>query len=159
MRMTRKWTVRYYEVLWSMILAQSYNLYRFLHANQAALTLNPNAFKILVIKGLLDIAEAVPSPVPDAPITATRAVCRAHVLTYFPEGSRVGDSSRTQKVVCRNCPTSIVSINKSIRNYRYTIAYCPACKVGFHPQCFTEWHEKHKPNYPPWKRPLDLAKM
>jgi hypothetical protein len=140
---TKKYTVRVFEVLYSMIMGQAYNIYRHFHANTPR-ALTHTEFKIAIINGFLN------HHVMRAPVVGTTFTSiSSHKLVQFPEGS-YGDGSRKRKRMhCRGCPNT----SENGHNYqRKTNWYCHQCKVGFHPDCFQSYHKDASPNYVPRKR-------
>jgi hypothetical protein len=100
MRTTRKWTVHFFEMLWSMILAQSSLFGRWpkIIKNQ------PKRIQNEIIKSLLDKTEVLRVAVAlaaRAPIFLNEPV---HRLLLFPLGSRAKDGSRTCRYDCRVSP-------------------------------------------------------
>ena len=129
---TMKYTIRLFEILWSMILAQAYNIHRRLHYNSFRL-LSHQQFKVHVSRGLL--SHSVVRPPAMAPIII------AHELKQQEPGSKGGGSNRRKRLVCRHC------------HNKKTTWYCVRCQVGFHPECFNAWHSQHSPSFvPPTKR-------
>ena len=51
---TKKWTLRMLEILFSMIMSQSYNVHRYVNRARKTKLRSPTEFKIDVIKGLLN---------------------------------------------------------------------------------------------------------
>ena len=49
---TGKWTVRIFEILWSFIITQAYNIYRYNNRNNNHRKLSAHQFKLAVIEGL-----------------------------------------------------------------------------------------------------------
>jgi hypothetical protein len=139
---TKKYTVRMFEVLWSMCLSQAYNVYRYVNKNRKTRQKNPTQFKIDVIKGLLSHPEVVnaPGPVIDP---------EQHILEQTKPKSR-GDGSNRKKVgKCRECSNTTEMGNRCVEATRRTTYYCSKCKVFFHPECFNSWHDRKGNNYVP----------
>jgi len=143
---TLKWTVRMFEIFWSIILAQSYNIYRHLWDRNPQKRLGHREFQASVISGLLGHHTVQP------PVLAP--VLHAHTMIQQPEGSR-GDGSRRRKCLqCRMCPKSI----SGAKQYPQTTYICQQCNVGLHPCCFDAYHRtlpapapsrtRHRPNTP-----------
>ena len=127
---TKKWTLRMLEILFSMIMSQSYNVHRYVNRNRRAVLKSPSEFKIDVIKGLLNhltVRGQDPPPV----------VAEQHHLRQFDEGSRGGGGKHRHQGDCRHCANSINVGDKRVRKPRRTQYYCTVCKVCFHPECFT----------------------
>ena len=144
---TQKWTVRLFEVLHSMILAQSYNIHRALHDGDRKRHLSHNDFALSVVRGLL--ANPVVTPVTVPPVNSV------HKLAELPPMSREGATrNRRRRYFCRECPRLK---NDGHRNSnRLTSWYCRTCDVAFHPDCFVKYHErlaaaeaKHQDESPP----------
>ena len=129
---TKKWTVRIFEILWSMVLAQAYNIHRVMFATDPDNLMSHTDFKAAVVMGILQ------DPVVQPPLNAA-AVTGGHCLLIFPEGSRGDGSSRRKVVECRHCPYRHADDNQR-NKMRQTSYYCPKCRVGFHPICHTQFH-------------------
>jgi len=127
---TLKWTVRMFEIFWSIILAQSYNIYRHLWDRNPQKRLGHREFQGSVISGLL--SHVIVQPPNLAP------VLHQHRLIEQPEGS-MGDGTKRRKVLdCRNCPYKV----SGVRNPRTTTHLCLECNVGLHPRCFLPFHAR-----------------
>ncbi len=93
---TKKFTVRVFEILYSMILGQAYNIYRHFYANTNR-ALSHMDFKIAVITGFLN-SHVVRAPNPGAlPI---------HNLCQFPLGSCDDGTQKRKRLMCRECPNT-----------------------------------------------------
>lgn len=121
---TKKYTVRMFEVLWSMILSQSYNVYRHVNKNRRAKQKNPTEFKIAVIRGLLTDPVGVNAPGPDFDEYL-------HRLLQTKPGSRGDGDVRRKRGKCRKCQNSIVTEGIRFEMSRQTTYYCSQCKVFF----------------------------
>jgi hypothetical protein len=147
---TMKYTVRMFEILWSMCLSQAYNVYRHVNKNRRQRQKNPTEFKIDVIIGLLNRPEVVNAA---APVVDPNL----HILEQTLPGSK-GDGTRRRKFgKCRGCPNKIVVNGSLVENQRVTAYHCTKCKVFFHPECFSKWHDEKGLNYVPSKQHDDLA--
>ena len=136
---TKKYTVRVFEILFSMILGQAYNIHRYLHGRSTRL-LTHTEFKVQLIKGLVD------HPIVSPPIAA--AVSHDHVLVQYPPGSYGGNNNKRKRVSCRQCPNVVGPGN--MNHKRTTNWFCSRCNVGLHPGvCFDTFHEQTSPQYRP----------
>lgn len=128
---TKKYTVRVFEILFSMILGQAYNIHRYIHKDTIK-SVSHTQFKGSVLKGFLN--SYVVSPMLNADDFST------HSLVQYPPGSATGNdnSNRRKQVACRAC--SNLNADGSRNTNRRTSFYCQECKVGFHPACFTILH-------------------
>jgi hypothetical protein len=140
---TKKYTVRVFEILFSMILGQGYNIYRHLHANTRR-ALSHTEFKIAVIKGFLN-HHTVRTQAPGG-----GAVLPVHKLCQFSPGSYSDGSQKRNRMMCRECPNTTENGKKNYK--RKTNWYCDQFKVAFHPDCFQTFHQANSPNYVPRKR-------
>ena len=142
---TTKYTVRMFEVLWSMCLSQAYNVYRHVNRNRRHKQMNPTEFKIDVIRGLLGHEVVVGDREDEADVV------RHHL--WQTEPGFAGDGTRRRKTgKCRQCP-NVKEINGITHDViRRTNYYCSHCKVHFHPQCFATWHEQKGYNFVPSKQ-------
>jgi len=127
---TSKYTLRMFEVLWSMAVSQAYNVYRYVNLARRARQMNQTKFKTSVIKGLLN------HPV----VGLMLAVPLEHNLVQFDGGTRPDGSNRRIYYDCRFCPNNI----ENEKHNRHTTWYCTECKVAFHPGCFVVWHREHQ---------------
>jgi hypothetical protein len=96
---TKKYTVRMFEVLWSMCLSQAYNVYRHVNRNQRHKQKNPIDVKIEVIRGLLTHEIVVGNLEPD-PADVN------HRLVQTEPGSRGTKDNRRKRGDCRSCLNS-----------------------------------------------------
>jgi hypothetical protein len=129
---TAKWTVRLFEIMWSFIMAQGYNIHRHLHKNDNH-KVDHHVFMIRVVRGLLS------HPVVRPPALAP--LINHHVMKQHDLGSR-GDGTNRRKVqACRGCKN--LNIDGTRNALRNTPFYCSVCQVGFHPACFGPWHTLH----------------
>jgi hypothetical protein len=142
---TKKYTVRMFEVLWSMILAQSYNVYRFVNRNRKSRQMNPTEFKIAVIIGLLSHDVVLDTVEPDV-------ADNQHVLKETEPGSENAGSNRKKRRCCRLCPNSRRRGGNIVEPNRKTSYYCSKCKIFLHPQCFNKWHDQKGTSYVPSKQ-------
>ncbi len=124
---TKKYTVRMFEILWSMILAQGYNIHRVVHAGNPMRLKSHSNFKVSVIKGMLNHAVVRPPANPNGV---------EHELLQYARGTGIGN--RCMRVNCRSCPNSFDDGSRNFK--RTTNFYCSVCKVGFHPSCFITYH-------------------
>lgn len=125
-----KYTVRIFEILFSMILTQSYNIYQALHKSNQTRSLGHFEFKYSVVKGLLT------HPVVGA-ATAVQ-ILNDHSLAQTEPGSDGPDRGNRRRVgECRQCPTTVDGARNTSRRTNW---YCTQCKKFFHPQCFYLWH-------------------
>ena len=134
---TRKYTVRVFEILWSMCLAQSYIVYRHVHKGNPQRQLGQIEFKIAVFRALL--RHPVVNPVPEHDPNVF-AVWRQHRLMMHAVGTR-GDGNRRMAGECRNCPNLDPLTGKRKRD-RQTVYYCDICKIALHPECHIPYHER-----------------
>lgn len=136
---TRKYTVRVFEILWSMILTQSYNVYRCVHRNTPSRQLTHIGFKVAVFRGMMKH-----SVVCGGRFTASGdevfAVWRNHNLIRTPIGSRGDGSNRRLNAECRNCPNTAAGGKR--KRDRKTSYYCVACGIFLHPECHIPYHER-----------------
>jgi hypothetical protein len=137
----KKYTVRVFEILYSMILGQAYNIYRHFHSNTRR-ELSHTEFKIAVIKGFLNhhVVRAA----------AVGTVLPIHKLRQFPPGSYGDGTQKRKRLSCRECPNLGESGDRNCN--RTTNWYCNQCNTAFHPDCFHAYHKVHSPNYVPKKR-------
>jgi hypothetical protein len=142
---TKKYTVRMFEVLWSMCLSQAYNIYRFLARDQENISMNPTQFKLAVINGLLNHAVVVDNAPP-----VVEAI--GHTMMQTEPGSHGDGTEQRKRCNCRNCPNHRVIDMKRVRVARQTTYYCPTCQIFLHPECFNEWHEVHGENFIPSRK-------
>ena len=99
---TGKWTLRIFEILWSMICTNGYNIYRYNNANNALRKLSDAKFKLAIIRGLLK------HPIVNAPVHQTTGQT-AHTIAAFPVPIRrpnARESARRFVSECRQCPAS-----------------------------------------------------
>lgn len=138
---TVKYTVRVFEILFSMILAQAYNIHRYIHKNSPEST-DDTEFRNEFIRGLL-VHHVVTPAIPTVSYND-------HQLRQFDAGSN-GDGSNRRKVVsCRACSNTDATGKKN--NKRRTSYYCQKCEVGFHPECFLQFHDTVAPVQTPAKK-------
>ena len=71
-----------YEIIFSMIMAQSYNVYRYVDRNLKQRQLGPSEFKIAVIKGLMSSIVVIGEE-PDEP--PPRELTKHHLMQYQSE--------------------------------------------------------------------------
>ena len=127
---TSKWTVRYFEILFSMILAQAYNIHRNLHQANQHRKRDHYEFKADIFSGILS------HPI----VTGNNRIDQFndHVLTQHGPASNDNGASKRKKIVeCRHCPPEINGIRN---NRRRTSWHCAKCNVGLHPNCFIAYH-------------------
>ena len=130
---TKKWTVRMLEILFSVIMSQSYSVRRYVSRARRGNLKSPTEFKIDVIKGLLNhLTVRGQDPVP--------VVVEERHLKQFEPGSSGDGSGRRKQLDCRECSNSTDVGDKRKKESRHTPYYCTACKVSFHPECFAKWH-------------------
>ena len=148
--MTKRYTVRMFEVLWSMCLSQAYNVYCHVNRNRTKKQMGPIDFKIAVIRGLISHEVVVDNTAPETDDTR-------HIMKQSAPCSR-GDGTNRRKVGdCRFCPNSTISAaGKRIRLIRNTTYYCSKCKIYLHPKCFTAWHDKNGDDCVPSKQHRDV---
>jgi hypothetical protein len=137
---TKKYTVRVFEILFSMVMGQAYNIHRTLHAN-TPLLLTHTAFKIKLIEGFINHHVVRP---PSVSVPAAD-----HTLVQYPMGSG-GMGQKRKRVVCRQCPNLDPAGKRN--NKRNTNWYCNYCNVGLHPDCFAAYHDHSSPAYLPPRR-------
>ena len=139
---TKKYTVRYFEVIWSFDVSQGYNVYRHVNRARRDRYLNPTEFKVSVVKGFLNHPvvkgdrEAV---VNDEP----------HILMQSEPGSKDEDSVIRKTGKCRQCPNTYEEGGIRYDVSRKTTYYCSKCKIFLHPQCFTSWHDENGTRFVP----------
>jgi hypothetical protein len=141
---TGKWTVRIFEILWSFIVTQAYNIYRYNNRNNNQRKLTAHQFKLAVIEGLTNHQVVVGHIINDQ-----IANLGEHQLVQWPNGSRsrnFGETRRFQSA-CRHCPDLL---HNGLRNSnRMTTWYYSYCMVGFHPDCFHDFHKDKPHEYRP----------
>lgn len=136
---TRKYTVRMFKILWSMCLAQSYNVYRHVHKDNPARLLGQlMECKIAVFRGLM--RHPIVNPVQEHANDAF-GVWRQHRLRMHAIGTRDGNSNRRLKAECRYCPNVDPLTGKRKRD-RATVYYCDICQIALHPECHIPYHER-----------------
>ena len=139
---TKKYTVRYFEVIWSFDISQGYNVYRHVNRARRDRYLNPTEFKVSVFKGFLNhpVVKGDREPmVHDEP----------HTLMQSEPGSREDGSNRRKIGKCRKCPNTYAEGNRHYDTSRWTSYYCSKCKIFLHPQCFTSWHDENGNDFVP----------
>jgi hypothetical protein len=138
---TKKYTVRVFEILFSMILAQAYNIHRAVHKNNPYALLTHTDFKMSLIRGLLQ-HHIVRPPQQQAP-TVT------HALAQHAQGTNSDGTQRRKVGECRGCS----GVHPDGRRYnRGTTWFCIQCNGAFfHPDCFTRYHAIY-PVTPPVQR-------
>jgi len=133
---TNKWTIRFHEIMWSFLVAQSYNIYRHLHKeDDKALDHHDFAsnLAILLIQKPWDRTY-----LRDFRMSAGQAV-RGHKIKQTAPHSRFGmRDKRRLPGRCRHCPNKN---NDGRKNNRETTFWCIKCCVFLHPECFESWHE------------------
>jgi len=129
---TKKCTVRVFEILFSMCLAQAYNIHRTVHANNPNRLMSHTQFKCSVVSGLMNHPIVKPPAV---------AAVDEHVLLQHAPGSLGatlpnGDPSMRRKTFyCHSCPA--LTADGTAKNYaRTTSYYCGKCLHSYHPECF-----------------------
>ncbi len=128
---TKKYTVRIFEILFSMCLAQAYNIYRHVHKNDPLRQLSHDRFKAYVVNGFVN------HPIVRQVRIDDETHFGDHELLQYPPGSR--DATRRFQGCCRNCPNKDPLTGK--RKFdRTTTYFCNKCKVCLHPECFTTYH-------------------
>lgn len=115
---TKKYTVRVMEILFSMILAQAYNMHRFIHKGTDA-TLCHTEFKRSVIGGFLSHHVVTPMLLP--------LTNQGHTLLHFEPGTANDGTLRRKQLKCRQCG-------------KKTQWYCVECQVGYNQNCFYAAH-------------------
>lgn len=138
---TVKYTVRVFEILFSMILAQAYNIHRYIFKSTPDLK-DETEFKTEVIRGLL-MHHVVTPAIPTMVFTD-------HQLRQFDPGTKDDGSNRRKVVSCRACANTDAAGKKN--NKRRTSYYCQKCEVGFHPECFAQFHATHTAVHTPAKK-------
>jgi hypothetical protein len=136
---SKKYSVRVFEILFSMVLGQAYNIHRTLHVGTIR-SLSHTQFKFRVIQGMMKHPTVRP---PSA------TVIQEHTLVQFPPGSYSADgsSNKRKRVACRECPNTNADGHRNAG--RFTNWYCAGCKVGFHPDCFQTYHARTSSAYVP----------
>ena len=145
---TAKWTVRIFEICWSMLMTQGYNLYRYNNNAVPQRKVSSHQFKLQIILGRLN-HQVVTGPQAPPAIRATE-----RVLHQWPNGSRKiargQNDNRRFRSDCRHCPRSLPDGSKNYN--RHTTYYCSCCMVGLHPDCFLQFHEGMPESFRPRKR-------
>jgi hypothetical protein len=141
---TSKWTLRIFEIFWSLITTQAYNIYRHNNKNNVQRQLNQHQFKLAIILGLLNHPVVVGPPTPPANAQSQHQICQ------WPVGSRGVDDVRRFHSDCRQCPRILPDGTRN--NSRITSFYCSSCMVGLHPECFAKYHEGKPNTFLPKKR-------
>lgn len=155
---TAKWTVRAYEALFNMAIANAYALHKHLHGGLESEEDHCN-FMLQVAREFLDNKY-------DEPVQP-RGVRRAHTagniphqgdgdldtvrhsLAQFPTGTR--GPTRRRRLDCAACPRRV----NGMRDYtRRTSYYCNSCGVGLHPECFEQYHANLTTHTPKRRRQL-----
>ena len=142
---TMKYTVRMFEVVWSMCLSQAYNIHCHVNKNRRTYQMNPTEFKIAVIKGLLShevVVNAQPFNIDQ----------NLHILRQTEEGSRGDGSKRRKNGDCRGCLNSVTFDRVKTEIPRRTTYYCTKCNFFPHPDCFHPWHEQKGDDFVPCKK-------
>lgn len=124
-----------------MILGQAYNIYRYIHKDTAYCQ-SHTQFKGSVINGFLN--SYIVSPVLSA------ADYSNHTLIQFEPGSMADGTKRRKQVACRACKN--LTTDGSRNTLRRTSYFCQECKIGFHPECFTQHHSVAVSRMTPAKR-------
>ncbi len=139
---TLKWTVRFLEVNWSLILAHRYNIHRKVNEARPTRRLNHTDFKWQVFKELM--TDPIVMAAPEA-----QAVDR-NELKQFEPGSKDDGTMRRMSGDCRVCPRTTRDIHGHLkRNFRRTTYYCILCKVCYHPACYNKYHTENCLNHLP----------
>ena len=125
---TFKYTVRVFEILFSMILAQAYNIHRELHGNNQHRKWGHFSFKCSIVRGLLR------HPVVQAP--AVQHFNEHRLVRTEPASDGPDRGNRRRLGECRVCPRHV---NGARNGQRRTYWFCPVCNMYFHPQCFSQW--------------------
>ena len=139
---TKKYTVRYFEVIWSFDISQGYNVYRHVNRARRDRYLNPTEFKMSTFKGFLNhpVVKSDREPeVNDEP----------HILMQSEPGSKDEDSVIRKTGKCRQCPNTYEEGGIRYDVSRKTTYYCSKCKIFLHPQCFTSWHDENGTRFVP----------
>ena len=131
---TSKWTLRIFEIFWSLIMTQGYNIYRYNNKNNLQRKLSQHQFKLAIILGLINHPVVVGAPTP-----LNNAPRNQHEICQWPVGSRGVDNLRRYHTECRQCPRILPDGSRNSK--RLTTFYCNYCMVGLHPDCFAKYHE------------------
>ena len=133
---TRKFTVRIFEIMWSFILVQAYNVYRNVHLNTAR-SLTHTEFKVAIFKAILKSHVVSRIPIADDEVFAT---WKTHKLYLYPAGTRKDGTNRRQHRSCVFCPNHNPD---GTRNYkRSSVYYCKSCDKCLHVLCHGPYHDE-----------------
>lgn len=136
---TSKWTVRAYEALFNMGLANAFAAFRYLNKGLPSATDHAN-FLLRVAEELLNniyVQEQrnlrrVPLRIADDELIATHALQRYEVGTG-------GAPNKRKRMCCVECPNKV----DGRRDYsRRTTFFCVSCNVALHPECADAYHRK-----------------
>lgn len=136
---TLKWTLRYYECLFSMALAQAYNIYRFLHGTDA---LSHHNFLWEIYSEWYNNSFLHSRSGPcerTIPVVQRHSLIQSAMVQYFPRinGVRV-QAYRRKRCRCAECSSQ----HEKERSNSFTTYLCPACDVFLHPHCSAAYHER-----------------
>lgn len=155
---TAKWTIRAYEALFNMAVANSYALHKHLHGGLPSAE-DHGSFMLLVAEEFLENVYDDPvqprgaqrgrDPQNGQQQAGGNLDTIRHNLLQYPKGSR--DANRRRRRECAACPNR----ENGRRVYsRRTSYYCSVCEVALHPECFDRYHfEKETPANKRYRRP------
>ena len=136
---TNKWTIRFHEIMWSFLVAQTYNIYRHLHKNDEV-ALDHHEFAANLAMKLIQ-KPWNRTHLRTLIMPAGQAV-RGHKMKQTVPHSRIGVSDKRRlSGRCRFCPNKNDDGSKFCRE---TSFWCIKCCVFLHPQCFESWHSKNE---------------
>ena len=145
---TKKYTVRVFEILFSMILAQAYNIHRAIFKDDRSKLKSHTDFKLSIIEGLVKHRLVRRRERMDS-------FFNDHTLMQFGKGTsnRKGRHNIRKTLKCRQCPNR--HPDGSENHQRATSYYCSRCNVALHPgECFDLFHA-NLDHSPPPKRAVD----
>ena len=146
---TKKYTVRFFEVSYSLGLTQAYNVHRHVHKDNPHRSLGHSKFKAAVFRGLLNHPVVRgPQPVPGSNVFA---LFEDHQLLQYPVGSKGDGTGRRRNGRCRQCPNTLEDGTEFNRKTTY---YCAICNVCLHPECHVPFHVQLSANKSPPKRQM-----
>ena len=127
---TKKYTVRFFEVAFSLGITQGYNTYRYVHKANPNRSMGHTEFKASVFRGLVN------HPVVRGPLSAVNGGFQGHHLLQYEPGSAGDGTHRRRRGCCRQCPNT----QEGARFSRQTAYYCEQCNVCLHPECHVPYH-------------------
>jgi hypothetical protein len=134
----KKWTTKFFEVLYGRTIGNAYNIQRFLHRNNPVLLLTRTNFQIEAMNHFLD-----------HPMARTKAHLRKRSLDVQNEdGIHVCDLLPVPEGKTRHPRGYCAYMCDVPINKKRTSFYCTKCRVYMHPKCFALYHEGELPLVP-----------